>query len=106
MEARELPGCCGLKVIYDLQGLVGDDDWSQKEAARFDTVKVKYEQARGANCTATIVTIEDSHPANFKQQVAFLGFKLLGCWPAKDDPWLGPRHIYLYGSREIKKRKA
>jgi len=112
MKARELVGCCGLRVVYNLECLGLEDAWSRREAKKFDTIKVRGIM-NGHNCGATIVTITDDPGFDeedkeiHKRQVAFLkarGYKLLGKWPSKDafsDP---PYNIELWGSPEMKRR--
>ena len=101
MFAAELPGCCALRILHDLDCLGGDDAWAERERKKFDTVRVRGGQVGGDNCTATIVTLSDDGGRAFlNKQVAFLkkrGYKLLGSWKG-----IYCQTIYLYGSKEFK----
>jgi hypothetical protein len=101
MKADELPGCCALRVVHELDCLAATDAYSKAQTALFETMPAKGIMF-GANCTASILTLAPNEvgQVNFNKQAAFVkskGFKLLGKWKNEYGDW-----IYLYGSKEFK----
>jgi hypothetical protein len=101
MRADELPGCCALRVVHQLDCLAATDAYSKAQTALFETMPAKGIMA-GTNCTASILTLSagENTPKALKKQAAFVkskGFKLLGKWKNEYGRW-----IYLYGSKEFK----
>ena len=99
MKAMELPGCCGLRVVHDIDILGQTNAYGRRARERFNDLPITG-IVRGENCAATIVTITDKNLVLFKEQRKFLrskGYKLLGKWQP-EHAYYRDYTTYLYGS--------
>lgn len=107
-----MPGCCGLKVLRYLGCLGKTDDYSKKDAERFDTLvnTGKAEQGEWATYgkapdTVAIISTSDRYQRQgheFEKQKKFLedkGWVLLASWKSQESGGTN----YLYGSPGIQK---
>jgi hypothetical protein len=101
MQAKEMDGCCALRVLFDLHCLGELEEWGKKEAKGFDTVCTSGGYTEGDSCTATVLTLSSEvGRAHLNRQIKFVtskGYKLLGQWKSENGDT-----IYLYGSKEFK----
>jgi hypothetical protein len=106
MKTSMIPGCCGLKTIYQIGCLGKEDALSAKDAESFDGL-VKEGKAGDGNWNTygkaldTIAIITDSprynKPAEFLKQTTFFrkkGWKLLATWKSYESNGKN----YMYGN--------
>jgi hypothetical protein len=109
MKTSMLPGCCGLKTVYQIGCLGKVDALSKKDTEKFDDMTKKGTAEDGnwatygkAPDTIAIITTSPRYnkPEEFKRQKKFLedkGWKLLAVWKSHES---GGKN-YMYGSPEM-----
>lgn len=106
MKTTMIPGCCGLKTIYQIGCLGKLDEYSKKDAKPFDEL-VKVGTAQDGNWasygkapdTIAIITTSPRYnkPEEFERQKKFFeakGWVLLAVWKSYES---GGKN-YMYGS--------
>lgn len=110
MQVLEMPGCCAVRLIGEIDCLGYDDAFSRRYASKFDTMKPR-NGCRGQYNTVTMTVIGESEEEFEKQKKVLLskGYKLLATfkghlnmadWDAKEG-----NTLYLYGSKEFKRSR-
>lgn len=109
MECYEMPNCCALRIVSDIQAIGGTTPYEEKAAKKFDTLKPEAGYG-GDYVTATVVTISDLDAVWYKRAVAFLKarkYKELGNFPgAHPDDWGREYRLHIFGSKKFKLPKG
>lgn len=103
MRKAGFPGCCKLNIVYEMDCLAYNDEFSKREVGKLDKWLAREKKSDEPNSFLVVLSNEWGEEILKDQQVALKakGFKFLGSFPGMGMP---SDTCYLYGSKGFRKR--